>query len=236
MASLESGICSNGRPPGSAVIEGSTPVRIGNAASLQVQLDIYGEIMDAYMHAEMGMEGADAESFNLPSHIVEHLETIWREPDQGIWETRGGAKQFTYSKLMAWVAFDRAIEAAEHFGCDAPIERWIEARDAVHAEVCAKAFDAELGSFVQVYGSKELDASLLLMPLVGFLPDGDSRVVGTVVAIEKNLMRDGWVMRYDTSKVDDGLPPGEGVFLACSFWMVSALQRDRAERRCPRVV
>jgi GH15 family glucan-1,4-alpha-glucosidase len=208
--------------------EGSTPVRIGNAASTQVQLDVYGEVMDAYLHAELGIGdegGENAESFNLPTNIVEHLETIWQQPDQGIWETRSGAKQFTYSKLMAWVAFDRAIRAAEHFNCDAPMERWKQIRETIHDEVCAKAFDEELNSFVQVYGSKMLDASLLLLPLVGFLPDDDPRVVGTVEAIERNLIRDGLVMRYDTSKVDDGLPPGEGVFLASSFWMVSALQR-----------
>jgi GH15 family glucan-1,4-alpha-glucosidase len=205
--------------------EASKPVRIGNAASTQVQLDVYGEVMDAYLHAELAIDGEDADSFDLPRNIVEHLETIWEQPDQGIWETRSGAKQFTYSKLMAWVAFDRAIRAAKHFGCDAPVNRWIQIREAIHAEVCAKGFDEELNSFVQVYGSKMLDASLLLLPLVGFLPDDDPRVVGTVEAIERNLVRDGLVMRYDTSKVDDGLPSGEGVFLACSFWMVSALQR-----------
>jgi GH15 family glucan-1,4-alpha-glucosidase len=205
--------------------ESSKPVRVGNAASTQVQLDVYGEILDAYYHAELGIEDGDPESFKLPTNIVEHLETIWQQPDQGIWETRSGAKQFTYSKVMAWVAFDRAIRAANHFGCEAPIERWTQARDAVHAEVCAKAFDAELGSFTQTYGSKMLDASLLLIPLVGFLPADDPRVIGTVEAIEKNLVRGGLVMRYDTSKSDDGLPPGEGVFLACSFWLVSALQR-----------
>jgi GH15 family glucan-1,4-alpha-glucosidase len=205
--------------------EGSTPVRVGNAAATQLQLDIYGEVLDAYLHAELGIEDGDSESFRLPMNIVEHLETIWQDPDQGIWETRSGAQQFTYSKMMAWVAFDRAICAARHFGCDAPIERWTQVRDAIHSEVCARAFDAELGSFVQTYGSQMLDAALLLMPLVGFLPADDKRVIGTIEAIEKHLMRDGLVMRYDTSKVDDGLPPGEGVFLACSFWMVSALHR-----------
>jgi GH15 family glucan-1,4-alpha-glucosidase len=205
--------------------EGSSPVRIGNAASTQVQLDIYGELMDAYLHAELGIEDGDTESFRLPQNIVEHLEKIWSEPDQGIWETRSGARQFTYSKMMAWVAFDRAIQAAKHFGCEAPVERWTQVRDAIHEEVCAKGFDAKLGAFVQEYGGKTLDASLLLMSLVGFLPADDGRVIGTVEAIEKHLMRDGLVMRYDTDQVDDGLPPGEGVFLACSFWMVSALQR-----------
>ncbi len=205
--------------------EGSTPVRIGNAASTQVQLDVYGELIDAYLQAQLAMDGEDAESFNLPRNIVEHLETIWENPDQGIWESRGEAQQFTYSKIMAWVAFDRAIHAAERFGCEAPVERWRQVRDAIHHEVCTKGFDEELGSFVQVYGSRELDASLLLLPLVGFLPADDPRIVGTVEAIEKHLMPDGLVMRYDTGKVDDGLPPGEGLFIACSFWLVSALQR-----------
>jgi GH15 family glucan-1,4-alpha-glucosidase len=205
--------------------EGSTPVRIGNAAATQIQLDVYGELMDAFLHALLAMDGTDAASFDLPRNIVEHLETIWDQPDQGIWETRGDAKHFTYSKIMAWVAFDRAIHAAEHLGCDAPVERWKQTREAVHREVCARGFDEELGSFVQAYGSKALDASLLLLPIVGFLPPEDPRVVGTVEAIEKHLMPNGLVMRYDTGKVDDGLPPGEGLFLACSFWMVGALKR-----------
>jgi GH15 family glucan-1,4-alpha-glucosidase len=205
--------------------EGSAPVRIGNAASNQVQLDIYGELLGAYFHGEIGMDGDDPESFNLPRNIVEHLETIWEQPDQGIWETRGGAEQFTYSKMMVWMAFDRAVRYATMVGCDAPIERWTQVRDTIHREICEKAFDAELGSFVQSYGSKMLDASLLLMPILGFLPAVDPRITSTVEAIEKHLMQDGLVMRYDTRKVDDGLPPGEGVFLACSFWMVSALQR-----------
>ena len=205
--------------------EGSKPVRIGNAASTQVQLDVYGELMDAYLHAHLAMDGDDAESFNLPRNIVEHLETIWDKPDQGMWESRGDAQQFTYSKIMSWVAFDRAVHAVERLGCAAPIERWTQIRDTIHNEVCTKGFNEELGNFVQVYGSKELDASLLLLPLVGFLPPDDPRVVGTVEAIEKHLMPDGLVMRYDTGRVDDGLPPGEGLFLACSFWLVSALQR-----------
>jgi GH15 family glucan-1,4-alpha-glucosidase len=205
--------------------EGSTPVRIGNAASTQVQLDVYGELMDAYLHARLALDDEDAESFNLPRNIVEHLETIWDKPDQGMWESRGDAQQFTYSKVMCWVAFDRAIHAAERLGCEAPVERWRQVRDVIHNEVCTKGFDESLGSFVQVYGSKELDASLLLLPLVGFLPADDPRIVGTVEAIEKHLMPDGLVMRYDTGKVDDGLPSGEGLFLACSFWLVSALVR-----------
>ena len=209
--------------------EQSKPVRVGNAASEQLQLDIYGEVLDAYMHAQAGIDDSDPESFNLPKKIVNHLETIWNQPDQGIWESRGGAQQFTYSKVMAWVAFDRAIKAAQGFRDSEPVARWTKIRDQIHNEVCEKAFDEELGSFVQTYKAEGtpnlLDASLLILPLVGFLPLDDKRVTGTVEAIEKHLVRDGLVMRYDTSKVDDGLPPGEGVFLACSFWMVSALQR-----------
>jgi GH15 family glucan-1,4-alpha-glucosidase len=211
--------------PWLAGYEGSQPVRIGNAAANQVQLDIYGELLDAYFHGATGIDDGSIESFGLMGKLVEHLETIWAEPDQGIWEIRGGAQQFTYSKVMAWVAFDRAIRVAEHFRCEAPLDRWKKVRETIHEEVCAKAFDEGLGSFVQAYGSKALDASLLLIPMVGFLPPDDLRVIGTVEAIEKRLMRDGLVMRYDTGQVDDGLPPGEGVFLACSFWMVSALQK-----------
>jgi GH15 family glucan-1,4-alpha-glucosidase len=211
--------------PWLAGYEGSQPVRIGNAAANQVQLDIYGELLDAYFHGATGIDDGSIESFGLMGKLVEHLETIWAEPDQGIWEIRGGAQQFTYSKVMAWVAFDRAIRVAEHFRCEAPLDRWKKVRETIHEEVCAKAFDEGLGSFVQAYGSKALDASLLLIPMVGFLPPDDLRVIGTVEAIERRLMRDGLVMRYDTGQVDDGLPPGEGVFLACSFWMVSALQK-----------
>jgi GH15 family glucan-1,4-alpha-glucosidase len=205
--------------------DGSKPVRVGNAASVQVQLDVYGELMDAYLHATLAMGDETAVNFDLLRNIVEHLETIWDKPDQGIWESRGEPQQFVYSKIMAWVAFDRAVHAASRLGTEAPVERWTQIRDTIHNDVCTKGFNDELNSFVQVYGSKELDASLLVLPLVGFLPPGDPRVIGTVEAIEQRLMPHGLVMRYDTSKVDDGLPPGEGLFLACSFWLVSALQR-----------
>jgi GH15 family glucan-1,4-alpha-glucosidase len=162
--------------------------------------------------------------------LLKHLEEIWSLPDQGIWEVRGDPQHFTYSKMMAWVAFDRAVLLAEQLGYRAPIEKWSALRDAVHEEICAKAFNAKRKTFVQSYGSEQLDASLLLMPLVGFLPASDPRVVATVEAIERELMPDGLVMRYDTSKVDDGLPPGEGVFLACSFWMVSSLKAIGREK------
>ena len=204
--------------------EDSKPVRIGNAASEQLQLDIYGEVMAAFYQAlnRLGKEGEL--SFAMLRAMVEHLETIWQEPDEGIWETRGGRQHFTYSKVMAWVAFDRAIKAAGLLHAGAPVERWQKVRTKIHDEICSQAYNEKLGSFVQSYGSEHLDASLLLMPLVGFLPAEDPRVRGTLKAIEGNLMSGGLVLRYNTEKVSDGLPPGEGVFLACSFWMVSALK------------
>ncbi len=204
--------------------ENSKPVRIGNAASEQLQLDIYGEVMAAFHHALSSM-GKDGElSFAMLRGMVEHLETVWQEPDEGIWETRGGRKNFTYSKMMAWVAFDRAIKAAGMLHANAPVERWQKVRTQIHDEICSRGYNEELGSFVQSYGSDHLDASLLLMPLMGFLPPEDPRVLGTLKAIEKTLMSGGLVLRYNTEKSSDGLPPGEGVFLACSFWMVSALK------------
>jgi GH15 family glucan-1,4-alpha-glucosidase len=204
--------------------EDSKPVRIGNAASEQLQLDIYGEVMAAFHHA-LGKLGKDGElSFPMLRAMVEHLETIWQEPDEGIWETRGGRQHFTYSKMMAWVAFDRAIKAAGMLHANAPVERWQKVRTKIHDEICSRGYSEKLGSFVQSYGSEHLDAALLLMPQVGFLPPEDPRVQGTLKAIEGNLMSGGLVLRYNTEKVSDGLPPGEGVFLACSFWMVSALK------------
>ncbi len=204
--------------------EDSKPVRIGNAASEQLQLDIYGEVMYAFHHAldRLGKDGA--QSFAMLRAMMVHLETIWQEPDEGIWETRGGRQNFTYSKMMAWVAFDRAIKAAGLLHAGAPVERWQKVRAKIHDEICSHAYNEKLGSFVQSYGSEHLDASLLLMPMTGFLPADDPRVRGTLKAIENNLMSGGFVLRYNTEKVSDGLPPGEGVFLACSFWMVSALK------------
>lgn len=203
--------------------EGSKPVRIGNAAAEQLQLDIYGEVMDAIFHAEAGVQKLRKQDFQIWRQLVEHLREIWMRPDEGIWETRGGAEHFTYSKVMAWVAFDRAIQLAEHHKLDVPLEAWKHTRDEIHEEVCAKAFDKHKNSFVQSYETRRLDASLLLIPLVGFLPVDDQRVIGTVDAVQKYLMKNGLVFRYDTSQGSDGLPPGEGAFLACSFWLVSAL-------------
>jgi GH15 family glucan-1,4-alpha-glucosidase len=164
------------------------------------------------------------DDFRVLVLLLEHLETIWQQPDEGIWETRGGPQQFTHSKMMAWVAFDRGVLLAVQLKYDAPVEKWKTIRDTLHSEICAKGFNEKKNSFVQTYGSEQLDAALLLMPVVGFLPGSDPRVKGTVEAIERELMPAGLVLRYNTAKVDDGLPPGEGLFLACSFWMVSSLK------------
>ncbi len=200
--------------------EGSSPVRIGNAASGQLQLDVYGEVIDAmYQARRLGLP-PDQNGWNLERALVEHLEAIWQDPDEGIWEVRGGRRQFTASKAMVWAAFDRAVRSVEEFGLDGPLERWRAARDTVHAQVCEKGFDKEMNSFVQFYGSKALDASLLMMPLVGFLPPDDPRIVGTVAAIEAHLMEDGFVKRYKEAGNVDGLKGGhEGAFLPCSFWL-----------------
>jgi GH15 family glucan-1,4-alpha-glucosidase len=200
----------------------SAPVRIGNSAHSQLQLDVYGEVMDALHQARRGGIGQSDEGWAVQIAFLKHLETAWTEPDESIWEVRSGRRHFTYSKVMAWVAFDRAIKSAEEYRLDGPIDRWRELRTQIHADVCRKGFDHEQNSFVQSYASNELDASLLLLPMVGFLPPKDPRVIGTVEAIERRLVIGGLVRRYDTARSDDGLPPGEGVFLACSFWLVDA--------------
>jgi GH15 family glucan-1,4-alpha-glucosidase len=194
-------------------------VRVGNAASGQVQLDVYGEVMDAlYFGRTKGMPSDDT-AWSLECGLIEHLEQIWNAPDDGIWEQRGGRKQFTHSKVMAWVAIDRAIRSAEEFGMTAPLAEWRGLRQQIHEDICANGYDAEQRSFVQTYGSKNLDAALLMIPLVGFLPADDERVSGTVAAIERRLLVDGFVKRYDNQAAGDGLPGGEGAFLACSFWL-----------------
>ncbi len=203
--------------------ENSAPVRIGNAASTQFQLDVYGEVIDALYHARvLGLE-ALPDAWNNARALLEFVETAWMKPDEGIWEVRGPRRHFTHSKVMAWVAFDRGVKAMERFGLDGPVERWRQARDQIHAQVCAEGFNAQLGSFTQSYGSTELDASLLMIPLVGFLPAKDPRVKGTVAAIEKGLMTDGFVARYLSHEAVDGLPAGEGAFLPCTFWMADNL-------------
>jgi GH15 family glucan-1,4-alpha-glucosidase len=200
----------------------SSPVRIGNAAHGQLQLDVYGEVMDALHQARRGSLDASEASWALQRALLDHLEGVWDTPDRGIWEVRGDARHFTYSKVMAWVAFDRGVRAVESSGLQGPVDRWRALRSRIHGEVCARGFDPGLGSFVQSYGSAELDASLLLLPTVGFLPATDPRIRGTIEAVERRLFVDGFLLRYDTATSDDGLPAGEGAFLACSFWLVDA--------------
>jgi len=206
--------------------EESKPVRIGNAASEQFQLDVYGEVLGAaYLGAQL-VGRIEERYWPRWRTLVEHVETIWREPDDGIWETRGPRRHFTHSKVMAWVVFDRAVRLVDQFGLEAPLEHWKRTREEIHREVCDRGYDAERGTFTQYYGSKELDASTLNIPLVGFLPGTDERVTGTIDAIWRELGRDGFVSRYSTADTDDGLSGDEGQFLACSFWLVSALAQN----------
>jgi GH15 family glucan-1,4-alpha-glucosidase len=219
--------------------EGAAPVRVGNAAAAQFQLDVYGEVMDALLQArEAGLE-PDENAWRLQMALVRFVEDAWHRPDEGIWEVRGPRRHFVHSKVMAWVAMDRAVKTVERFDLDGPVERWRDVRDAIHAEVCERGFDAERGTFTQYYGSRPLDASLLLIPAVGFLEPDDPRVAGTVAAIQRELCRDGFVLRYPTTESDDGLPPGEGAFLPCTFWLVDALvlleRRDEAQALFERV-
>ncbi|MCS4092598.1 glycoside hydrolase family 15 protein [Rhizobium sp. BK176] len=209
--------------PWLAGYEGSRPVRIGNGAAEQVQLDVYGEVADAMLQARKGGLPPHPRSRQLSDTILQFLEKIWTEPDEGIWEVRGQRQHFTYSKVMAWVAFDRAATTAREEDNSEAAARWKAVADRIHQDVCDRAFDSELGCFVQAYGSKALDASLLHIGMVGFLPPEDPRYIATVEAIEHKLLRDGLVLRYETREVDDGLPAGEGAFLACSFWLVDAL-------------
>jgi len=210
---------------------GAAPVRVGNAASAQLQLDVYGELIDAiYQGRTLGLAPVGS-GWPLQQKLVEHLDQIWEQPDEGIWEVRGGRRHFTFSKIMAWVALDRTVRDAERFNFQAPLESWRKLRDRMHATICGLGFDSERNTFTQSFGSSELDASLLLIPLVGFLPSEDPRVSGTVEAIERELMVDGLVLRYRTKADVDGLPPGEGVFLPCSFWLANnyRLQHRDAE-------
>jgi GH15 family glucan-1,4-alpha-glucosidase len=199
--------------------EKSAPVRIGNAAAKQFQLDVYGEVMDTLHLARIAGLPPEAEAWHVQVAVLKFLEAHWEQPDDGIWEIRGPRRHFTHSKVMAWVAFDRAIKDAEQDGLEGPIERWRQTRDAIHAQICEKGFDVRRNSFVQSYESSYLDASLLLIPQVGFLPADDPRVLGTIAAIERDLVADGLVLRYSTATKVDGLPAGEGAFLPCSFWL-----------------
>ena len=201
--------------------EKSAPVRVGNAAFSQFQLDVYGELMDSMHQARCAGIEPEAHAWKLQRAVMEFLETAWREPDEGIWEVRGPRRHFTHSKLMAWVAFDRAVKAVEEFGCEGPAERWRSHREALREEICERGYNREKRAFVQEYGGDQLDASLLMLPLVGFLPADDERVRGTVAAIERELLVDGFVLRYRTEEESqvDGLPAGEGAFLLCTFWL-----------------
>jgi GH15 family glucan-1,4-alpha-glucosidase len=206
--------------------ERSRPVRIGNAASEQFQLDVYGEVAAVMFVGAERLGRVEERLWPRWRGIVEYVETIWRRPDNGIWEARGPQRHYTYSKVMAWVVFDRAVRTAERFQLEAPIDRWKQVRDEIHAEVCERGYDPERRTFTQYYGSKELDASVLNIPLVGFLPGTDERVTGTIDAVWRELGRDGFVSRYSTAETDDGLAGDEGQFLACSFWLVNALARN----------
>ena len=203
--------------------ENSAPVRVGNAASIQLQLDVYGELIDSMCLARSAGLEPSAEAWRFEVAIVRFLEKNWNTPDHGIWETRGDRRHFTHSKVMAWVAFDRAISDIEKYGLRGPVVRWRKLRARIHADICSKGFDRTRNTFVQYYGATEVDASLLLIPQVGFLPPEDPRVKGTIAAIERDLVVDGLVMRYRTLPAVDALPPGEGRFLACSFWLADAL-------------
>jgi GH15 family glucan-1,4-alpha-glucosidase len=232
--------------------EGSRPVRVGNAAVEQRQLDVYGEVMDTLYEARRAGLQPDQWTWGLQLKLLERLEELWHEPDEGIWEVRGPRRHFTHSKVLAWVAFDRAVKSVEQQGQRGPVEHWRRVRDAIHADVCRRAFDPRLGAFTQAYGAETLDAGALVLPLVGFLPVGDPRVASTVAAIERRLVRDGFVLRYDTEldvrggrasgegETIDGLPPGEGAFLACSFWLADVMvlqgRESEAERLLGRLV
>lgn len=202
--------------------EGAKPVRVGNAAHAQLQLDVYGELIDALHQARMAKLKLNEVSWAMECTVLEHLAAIWDRPDHGIWERRGEGKHYVFSKVMCWVAFDRGIKSAAKFGFKAPVEKWRALREMIHEAVCDKGFDRELDSFVESYGSKMLDASLLLLPSVGFLPPEDPRVRGTIAAIERHLMRDGFVLRHDPREITDEEQPIEGAFLACTLWLADA--------------
>ena len=221
--------------------EGAQPVRIGNAAHAQLQLDVYGELIDAFHQSRMVKLKLDDESWALEKAVLNHLAEVWDQPDHGIWERRGQTRHSVFSKVMAWVAFDRGIKSAHAFHFKAPLLHWRTLRDTIHRDVCAKGFDTELNAFVESYGSKLFDASVLLLPSVGFLPASDARIRGTIAAIEKHLMRDGFVLRHDPREVsDEETQPIEGAFLACSLWLADAYvlsgDVDKAQELFDRVV
>lgn len=201
---------------------GAQPVRVGNAAHAQLQLDVYGELIDAFHQSRMAKLELDEGSWAVECAVLEHLAEVWDQPDHGIWERRGEGKHYVSSKVMTWLAFDRGIKSAEKFGFEAPVDRWRMLRDAICRDVCDKGFDAAQNAFVESYGSQLIDASILLLPAVGFLPASDPRVRGTIEAIEKTMMRDGFVLRHDPREISDEQQPIEGAFLACSLWLADA--------------
>jgi GH15 family glucan-1,4-alpha-glucosidase len=216
--------------------QGAKPVRVGNAAHDQLQLDVYGEVMDSLHQARLGGLEPAPDEWHLQTNIVEHLETIWDSPDEGMWEVRGGRRPFTFSKVMAWVALDRSIRTAEMYKLDAPLDRWRGVRDTIHRTVCREGFSAARNAFTQSFGSEALDASTLLIPMVGFLPPEDERVRGTLAAVERDLLVDGYVLRYKTTGGGDGLPGGEGAFLACSFWLADNYAQQGRRREAEALV
>jgi GH15 family glucan-1,4-alpha-glucosidase len=203
--------------------EASSPVRIGNAAYEQFQLDTYGEVMDLLHQAALGGMEQDETVWRVQRAVMDFLEGAWREPDEGIWEVRGPPRDFTHSKVMAWVAFDRAVRSVEELGLEGPVDRWRSIRSDIHHEVCESGYDTDRRTFTQFYGSRGLDASLLMIPLVGFLPAEDERVQGTIAAVQRELTRDGFLMRYENDEAVEGVPGHEGAFLACTFWLVDCL-------------
>jgi len=208
--------------PWLAGYENSAPVRVGNAAAGQVQLDVFGEVLECLHQARHHGLQAAHDGWSLQRNILEHLATIWEQPDQGMWESRGAPQHYTFSKVMVWVAFDRMIKDATHFHLSGPIDEWRAIRQKIFDRVMQEGFDTTRNTFTQYFGGRELDASLLLIPRVGFLPAHDRRITGTITAVEQDLFRDGFVLRYRTESNMDGLPPGEGAFLACTFWLVDA--------------
>jgi GH15 family glucan-1,4-alpha-glucosidase len=228
--------------PWLAGYEGASPVRVGNAAAAQFQLDVWGEVLDGlHLARESGMPGS-RDGWDLQRALLDFLEGAWDQPDNSLWEVRGPRRHFVHSKVMAWVGLDRAVQAVERFGLEGPVDRWRRLRAEIHDDVCAHGFDADRGTFIQFYGSRGLDAALLLIPRVGFLPWHDPRVLGTVTAVRRELDQDGFLLRYrpDADGGIDGLPGGEGAFLACSFWLADALtgigRRDEAEQLFTRLL
>jgi len=220
--------------------EGAQPVRVGNAAHAQLQLDVYGELIDTFHQSRMTNLKLDDGTWALECTVLDHLAEVWNQPDHGIWERRGEGKHYVSSKVMTWVAFDRGIKSAEKFGLRAPLDRWRSLRETIHRDVCERGFDAAQNSFVESYGSQLLDASILLLPAVGFLPATDARVRGTLAAIERNMMRDGFVLRHDPREISDETQPIEGAFLACTLWLADAFvlagEVDKAQTLFDRVV